>query len=252
VKDDDPVAQQKLQSIRKYVPRRAFRTPPSSKCPSSAPSSMAGCATPKSPSAPFNAGPRSKNISASCLHGDEYDEQRRHVQRLRSRYRRRGRYACSATGSETPSALLDWNNNYADDPDKAVCFHCSNLPNTFSRMSAWISRKSSPARSAKKIRLAPAWEEWKAGSDEFRALLRRTIGKGRSAATSARAPSPTIHWKLSAAPVVVRIPHLQKLLRYICERGFEHHVAANFSTVASAVHEAATRYLGWDMYWHRS
>jgi len=28
--------------------------------------------------------------------------------------------------SETPSALLDWNNNYADDPDKAVCFHCSN------------------------------------------------------------------------------------------------------------------------------
>src|SRR5258706_13999359 len=33
--------------------------------------------------------------------------------------------------SETPSALLDWNNNYADDPDKAVCFHCSNLPKHF-------------------------------------------------------------------------------------------------------------------------
>jgi len=30
----------------------------------------------------------------------------------------------------------------------------------------------------------------------------------------------------------------------------EHHVAANLSSVASAVHEAATRYLGWDMYWH--
>ena len=30
--------------------------------------------------------------------------------------------------SETPSALLDWNNNYGDNPDKAVCFHCSNLP----------------------------------------------------------------------------------------------------------------------------
>src|SRR6185369_8309728 len=29
--------------------------------------------------------------------------------------------------SETPSALLDWNNNYGEDPDKAVCFHCSNL-----------------------------------------------------------------------------------------------------------------------------
>ena len=35
--------------------------------------------------------------------------------------------------SETPSALLDWNNNYGDDPDKAVCFHCSNLPKHFFR-----------------------------------------------------------------------------------------------------------------------
>src|SRR5690242_10434585 len=33
--------------------------------------------------------------------------------------------------SQTPSALLDWNNNYGDDPDKAVCFHCSNLPKHF-------------------------------------------------------------------------------------------------------------------------
>jgi L-fucose isomerase-like protein len=33
---------------------------------------------------------------------------------------------------------------------------------------------------------------------------------------------------------VVKIPHLQKPLRYICENGFEHDVAANFSTVASA------------------
>ena len=33
--------------------------------------------------------------------------------------------------SETPSALLDWNNNYGGDPNKAVCFHCSNLPKHF-------------------------------------------------------------------------------------------------------------------------
>ena len=35
--------------------------------------------------------------------------------------------------SETPSALLDWNNNYGSNPDKAVCFHCSNLPKHFFR-----------------------------------------------------------------------------------------------------------------------
>jgi L-fucose isomerase-like protein len=28
--------------------------------------------------------------------------------------------------SNTPSALVDWNNNYGDDPDKCVLFHCDN------------------------------------------------------------------------------------------------------------------------------
>ena len=37
---------------------------------------------------------------------------------------------------------------------------------------------------------------------------------------------------------------MQDLLRYICENGFEHHVAANLSSVAAIVHEAATKYLG--------
>ncbi len=41
-----------------------------------------------------------------------------------------GMYALQLA-SGTPSALLDWNNNYGDDPDKAVCFHCSNLPKHF-------------------------------------------------------------------------------------------------------------------------
>jgi len=49
---------------------------------------------------------------------------------------------------------------------------------------------------------------------------------------------------------VVEIPKMQHLLRYICENGFEHHVAANFATVAAPVHEAASKYLGWKMHWH--
>jgi L-fucose isomerase-like protein len=43
---------------------------------------------------------------------------------------------------------------------------------------------------------------------------------------------------------------MQKLLHFICANGFEHHVAANLSTVAASVHEATARYLDWDMYWH--
>jgi len=50
---------------------------------------------------------------------------------------------------------------------------------------------------------------------------------------------------------VVRIGNLQGLLRFICEQGFEHHVAANLSTVAGAVEEAASNYLGWKVHTHQ-
>jgi L-fucose isomerase-like protein len=49
---------------------------------------------------------------------------------------------------------------------------------------------------------------------------------------------------------VVKIARLQDLLRHICVNGFEHHVAGNMTLVADAVHEATTRYLGWDVYRH--
>ena len=49
---------------------------------------------------------------------------------------------------------------------------------------------------------------------------------------------------------VVQIPELQRLLKHICRNGFEHHVAGTFSHVADAVHEATSRYLGWDVLRH--
>ncbi len=48
---------------------------------------------------------------------------------------------------------------------------------------------------------------------------------------SAKANSPTIRWTTFGGAGVVRIRNLQGLLRYICESGFEHHVAANLSQV---------------------
>jgi L-fucose isomerase-like protein len=49
---------------------------------------------------------------------------------------------------------------------------------------------------------------------------------------------------------VVEIQGLQPLLHYICEKGFEHHVAANLSETSHAVYEATRKYLGWDMHRH--
>jgi L-fucose isomerase-like protein len=63
-------------------------------------------------------------------------------------------YAMAQAG-EKPSALVDWNNNYGEDPDKGVVFHCSNLPKdifveTGEDAPVMDYRKSSRARSARK------------------------------------------------------------------------------------------------------
>ncbi|MFZ0641012.1 MAG: L-fucose/L-arabinose isomerase family protein [Candidatus Acidiferrales bacterium] len=151
--------------------------------------------------------------------------------------------------SQTPSALLDWNNNYGDNPDKAVCFHCSNLPKQFLRnvkmdyqaIIAGTVGKENTFGTCVGLVKAGAMSYARFSTDDRAGRVRGYVGGGKFTDD----PLETF-----GGAGVVEIPAMQKLLRYICENGFEHHVAANFSTVAGAVHEAATRYLGWDTYWH--
>ena len=50
---------------------------------------------------------------------------------------------------------------------------------------------------------------------------------------------------------VVKIPKLQTLLAHICDYGYEHHTGVNLSQVAAPVYEALTKYMGWDVYYHK-
>jgi L-fucose isomerase-like protein len=151
--------------------------------------------------------------------------------------------------SGTPSALLDWNNNYGSDPNKAVCFHCSNLPKHFFRsvkmdfqeiIAGTVGKENSFGTCVGLIK-PEAMSFVRISTDDTSGTMRGYIGEGRFTDD----PLNTF-----GGAGVVEIPHMQRLLHFICESGFEHHVAANLSTVASAVHEATTRYLGWNMYWH--
>src|SRR5919109_1687288 len=153
--------------------------------------------------------------------------------------------------SQTPSALLDWNNNYADDPDKAVCFHCSNLPKHFFNdvrmdfqeiIAGTVGKENTFGTCVGRVKSGPM-SFARFSTDDRGGKMRGYVGEGEFT----NDPLETF-----GGAGVVRIPGLQKLLRYICERGFEHHVAANFSTTASAVHEATTRYLNWDVHFHKA
>ena len=152
--------------------------------------------------------------------------------------------------SETPSALLDWNNNYGEDPNKAVCFHCSNLPKHFfqdaTRMdfqeiiAGTVGKENTFGTVVGRVK-SGAMSFARFSTDDTAGAMRGYVGQGEFTSDSLNT---------FGGVGVVRIPELQKLLHYICDNGFEHHVAANFSTTAGAVHEAADRYLGWQMYWH--
>jgi L-fucose isomerase-like protein len=151
--------------------------------------------------------------------------------------------------SETPSALLDWNNNYGSDPNKAVCFHCSNLPKHFFRsvkmdyqeiIAGTVGKENTFGTCVGLIK-PEKMSFARFTTDDVAGKIHGYVGEG----AFVDVPLNTF-----GGAGVVEIPQLQKLLHYICENGFEHHVAANLSTVASAVQEATTRYLGWHMYWH--
>jgi len=151
--------------------------------------------------------------------------------------------------SETPSALLDWNNNYGSDPNKAVCFHCSNLPKHFFRSVKMDFQEIIAGTVGKENTFGTCVGLIKPEKMSFaRFSTDDTAGKMRGYVGEGRFTDDPLNTFGGAG--VVEIPEMQKLLHFICERGFEHHVAANLSSVAPAVHEATTRYLGWDMYWH--
>ena len=151
--------------------------------------------------------------------------------------------------SETPSALLDWNNNYGSDPNKAVCFHCSNLPKHFFRSVKMDFQEIIAGTVGKEKTFGTCVGLIKPEKMSFaRFSTDDTAGKMRGYVGEGRFTDDPLNTFGGAG--VVEIPEMQTLLHYICEKGFEHHVAANLSTVAPAVYEATTRYLGWDMYWH--
>ncbi len=152
--------------------------------------------------------------------------------------------------SETPSALLDWNNNYGDNPDKAVCFHCSNLPKHFFNQGVKMDYQLIIAGTVGKENThgtldgtvkAGAMTYARFSTDDFEGRITGYVGEGKFTDD----PLNTF-----GGAGVVEIPNMQGLLRYICEHGFEHHVAANFARVAGSVEEAAGKYLGWKMHRH--
>jgi L-fucose isomerase-like protein len=154
------------------------------------------------------------------------------------------------SASAKPAALLDWNNNYAADPDKGVVFHCSNLPKAFfgsqkmdyqEIIAGAVGKENTFGTIVGKIAPGP-FTYCRVSTDDLNGRMTTYVGEGRFTDD----PLETF-----GGYGVIQVPAFQKLLQYICRNGLEHHVAATRDTVADAIEDALGNYLGWEIYHHR-
>jgi L-fucose isomerase-like protein len=152
--------------------------------------------------------------------------------------------------SGKPSALVDWNNSYANEPDKCVYFHCGNwaksfvseieivaaevLGSTLGMDNTWGALNGRSAASP----LTYA----RIDTDDRNGRINTYVGEGRL--------TDDYLSDMSGTRAVVEVPNLQKLMRFVCKNGFAHHAAMSQSSVASVLAEAFENYLGWDVYHH--
>lgn len=151
--------------------------------------------------------------------------------------------------SGKPSALVDWNNNYAGDPNKCVLFHCGNWARSFFTdfkmayadiLATTLGQENTYGALAGRVPAGPM-SFARITTDDRNGLIRTYVGDGMFTDD----PLDTF-----GSRAVVEVPGLQKLLQYICKNGFEHHVAMNASHTAAILAEAFETYFGWHVYYH--
>ncbi len=151
--------------------------------------------------------------------------------------------------SGKPSALVDWNNNYGSDPNKCVFFHCGNwakafLPDieigTAPILGSILGEQNTYGALSGRTPSGPVTFA-RVSTDDRNGQIAAYVGEGRFTDDEL---------KTFGTRAVVEVPDLQKLMRVICRRGFEHHAAMNASHTADVLVEAFEQYLGWDVYRH--
>ncbi|NBC82926.1 MAG: fucose isomerase [Bacteroidetes bacterium] len=155
-----------------------------------------------------------------------------------------------ALATLTPSAILDWNNNFGDDRNMCVCTHCGNFPKDFIQNSIEISNLdilgtvlgSENCFGAIKGKVAAGdMTFFRISTDDPAGKIKTYMGEGFFT------DDP---YGMDGCIAVCKVDKLQKLMKYICKNGFEHHVAMVRGHTADILEEAVHNYLDWETYRH--
>ena len=153
--------------------------------------------------------------------------------------------------SKEPSAIADWNNNFAENRNKCVCTHCGNFPKSFiGNDNLRLGPLGVLGRTLGKINTFGAvyakvsagdFTYFRISTDDVKGKIKAYVGEGKMTDDE---------YGMDGCIVVTEVPELQKLMKYICKNGFEHHVALVRADVAGVIEEALDSYLGWNLYVH--
>lgn len=151
---------------------------------------------------------------------------------------------------QKPAALVDWNNNYADDPNKCVLFHCGNWAKSFfddvrmanaEILATTLGTENTYGTVAGRTPAGP-FSFARVTTDDRNGRIRTYCGDGKFVDD----PLDTF-----GSRAVVEVPELQQLMQYVCKNGFEHHAAMVAAHSAPIIREAFETYMGWDVYHHQ-
>lgn len=156
-----------------------------------------------------------------------------------------------ALAAQAPSAILDWNNNFAEDRNKVVCTHCSNYPKSFFQNEIEIGTLDvlgtvlghEDTFGAVKGKVAAGkMTYFRISTDDMKGTIKTYLGEGNMT------DDP---YGMDGGIAVCAIPNLQDLMKYMCKNGFEHHVGMVRGHVAEILEEAIGNYMGWNLYKHK-
>ena len=148
------------------------------------------------------------------------------------------------------SALLDWNNNFAEDRNKCVCTHCGNFPKSFVRNDLKLGTLGVLGRTLGKVNTFGAvygkvtkgdFTFFRISTDDTKGVIKAYLGTGEIT------DDP---YGMDGCIAVTKVDNLQILMKHICKNGFEHHVAMVRNDVKDILNEAIEGYLGWNLYVH--
>lgn len=148
------------------------------------------------------------------------------------------------------SALLDWNNNFAEDRNKCVCTHCGNFPKSFVRNDLKLGTLGVLGRTLGKVNTFGAvygkvtkgdFTFFRISTDDTKGAIKAYLGTGEIT------DDP---YGMDGCIAVTKVNNLQTLMKYICKNGFEYHVAMVRNDVKEILNEAIEDYLGWNLYVH--